>query len=436
MPAPDSITSWQETMQSVFPHLSRPQACVLAQASYGVMGVRSCGMTTVAAFLGMVLDQPTNTVRQRLREFTYGVAAKRGAHRREIAVAQCFVPLVHWILSLWDSDERRVVLALDATTLGTRFTVLSISLVLRGTALPIAWVILPACTKGTWRPHWLALLEQLRGAFPPHWQVLVTADRGLYAKWLYLAIQANGWHPFLRINQQGTARAPEHTNFHPLGHFVPTRGCAWRGPVELFRTKAARLSCTLLAYWDEQHTDPWLVVTDLDAETVDVVWYGLRGWIEQLFKDLKRGGWQWQDTQMTDPERAARWWLVLAVATVQVVALGVEHEVQEAAAVVVPGPDPAPTRTLPRPPAPVAHSPQQAAPRRRGTVAGPRQATPRTLSCFERGRCRWAALIHRGEPIPAGRLVPEPWPALPLWQQAAGGTMWEQRLLWPEQWAA
>ncbi len=29
------------------------------------------------------------------------------------------------------------------------------------------------------------------------------ADRGLYAAWLFEAIQANGWHPFLRVKKKG-----------------------------------------------------------------------------------------------------------------------------------------------------------------------------------------------------------------------------------------
>ncbi|WP_369128100.1 hypothetical protein [Herpetosiphon llansteffanensis] len=41
----------------------------------------------------------------------------------------------------------------------------------------------------------------------------------------------------------------------------------------------------------------------------------MRGWIEQGFKDLKRGGWHWEQTNMTGPDRIACWWVVLAVAT-------------------------------------------------------------------------------------------------------------------------
>ena len=45
-------------------------------------------------------------------------------------------------------------------------------------------------------------------------------------------------------------------------------------------------------------------------------------WIECLFKDLKRGGLGWHHTKMTDPQRAERLWLAIAVATLWVVSLG------------------------------------------------------------------------------------------------------------------
>ena len=41
---------------------------------------------------------------------------------------------------------------------------------------------------------------------------------------------------------------------------------------------------------------------------------------------LKRGGWQWQHTQMTDPARVARLWLALAVATLWMISVGSDLE--------------------------------------------------------------------------------------------------------------
>ncbi len=71
-----------------------------------------------------------------------------------------------------------MALALDATTLGQRFTVLCISVLVRGCAIPVAWKVLPYNQKGSWQPHWEGLLEALRGSIPAEWEVLVLADRG------------------------------------------------------------------------------------------------------------------------------------------------------------------------------------------------------------------------------------------------------------------
>ena len=55
----------------------------------------------------------------------------------------------------------------------------------------------------------------------------------------------------------------------------------------------------------------------------------MRAWIEHGFKLLKSQGWQWQKSRMTDPDRASRLWLVLAVATRYVLAVGGEADASD-----------------------------------------------------------------------------------------------------------
>jgi hypothetical protein len=52
-----------------------------------------------------------------------------------------------------------MVLVLDATSLGERWTILSISVVIRSCAIPLAWKVLGGDEKGSWRPHWEAGYE-------------------------------------------------------------------------------------------------------------------------------------------------------------------------------------------------------------------------------------------------------------------------------------
>jgi hypothetical protein len=176
------VYQWTRLVTTHFPHLSKPQARVLALWSLGLVVARSCALSAVSTLLAQWLDRKANTVRQQLREFCYEAAAKRGAHRQEVVVETCFVPLLKWVLSGWEGPQ--LALAVDATTLGQRFVVLALSVLYRGCALPVAWTVLPAGKKHAWRREWLRMLRQVRAAVPRRFFVLVLADRGLYGRWL------------------------------------------------------------------------------------------------------------------------------------------------------------------------------------------------------------------------------------------------------------
>ena len=127
---------------------------------------KAAGITLVCAALALQLGCKEASLVQRLREWCYGAKDKRGSKRRELEVKTCFAPLLRWILSLWPADEPRLALALDASTLKKRFTVLCISVVYRGGAIPIAWKVVGAEEKGAWEPYWKELLDDVRDCVP------------------------------------------------------------------------------------------------------------------------------------------------------------------------------------------------------------------------------------------------------------------------------
>jgi hypothetical protein len=139
-----------------------------------------------------------------------------------------------------------------------------------------------------------------------------------------------------------------------------------------------------------------LSLSDLPPEASDAAWYGRRAWIDQGFKITQRAGWQWHRTRMTDPERAARLWLAVASATLWLLSVGGAAE------------ETSPASTLLDV---TALCPGQ--PRTR------RATRLRLVSVFRQG---WGALLGarlRHDPLPQGRLVPEPWPAVPAWEEEA-----------------
>jgi Transposase DDE domain len=385
------LSQWHQTVSTYLPDLSTPQITVLVLWSVGIVLAQSCGLTTVATMLAYLLQCAETTMRERLRDAYRDAAhksgAKRGRKRQQLDVTNCFAALLRWVIAWWDPTCRQIALAMDASTLGQRFTILTISVVVRGCAIPVAWKVVEATRAGAWRPHWESLFALLQDSIPADWVVLVLADRGLYARWLFTTIQSLGWHPYLRINRQGQYRPSGAATFRPLTHVITCIGQAWAGRVTCFATRDRQLECTLLARWEAPYRDPWLIVTDLPPAFADVAWYGLRAWIECGFKDSKRGGWHWEQTKMTDPTRAERLWLALALATLWTVSVGCLAEA-----------------TLPMPL--LSELPERHVARRPTKARRP----VRALSCFRRGRLVIVAALCAGQAIPCGRLLPEPWP--------------------------
>lgn len=95
---------------------------------------------------------------------------------------------------------------------------------------------------------------------------------------------------------------------------------------------------------------------------------------------------------MTQPERASRLWLAMAVATLWTVSVGGAVEAGEDEA--------APTLD--------ALTPDLCAPL---PVTPTRRSRPRLLSCFRRGVIHICATLLTGRPLPRGYFIPLPWPA-------------------------
>jgi hypothetical protein len=307
---PKALSAWIAELESVFPHLSRPQIKVLAQYSLGMVMAGRCGLSCVAYALAQWLGQSFDAVRERLRDWYCGASDKSGHKRRELAVESCFAPL-------------------------------------------LTWVVLPATAKGAWKPQWLGLLQRFKQVVPPHLRVIVLADRGLYAKWLFKAIIALGWHPFLRR----------------------------------------------------------FVLTDLAAQEADCAWYGLRSWVERGFKHAKSGGWNWRETRMNDPRRASRQWLAMAVASMLVVRQGAAQELEERCTDAQPPPPVVPAQKELPEPCENAVSKESSPTPSTLMPSTTRRKPRRILSVFRAGLLLVQSAIAANLPLSYNHLAPESWPS-------------------------
>ena len=371
------------------PHLRRAQRQGLVLWVYGAILAQSACQNAVITALRAY--GRWHTLRQALREWLADGVERAAPCRTQVEVAACFAPLLRWVVRWWQGDT--LPLAIDATTLGDRLVVLAVSVLYRGSAIPVAWAVLSAPGRGPWLPELTALLTILRPAVPSSLRVLVMTDRGLWSPTLWDTIIACGWHPLMRLRGETTVQ-PAGQRRQPARRLIPGPGHAWLGPAVVFKEARKRRTGTLLVVWAAGHQDVWILLTTLPPAAVGAGLYGGRMWIELGFRVLKSFGWQWQQTQRTDPRRVARHWLVLAVATLWTLAAGTWAADQEAADLGLP-----PTqRHLPPPP--------------------PAVARPRRESVFRVGRAWLLQTLMEGGMWPPLRLIPtalpQPPPALQM----------------------
>ena len=373
MPRHPELYEWAGRVATHFPDLPRAVAFGLAAWSFGMVLAHAAGLSAVACALAPVLGRSANTARQRLREFYQPADRKRGRNRVGFDPADCCGPLVRWVTAGW--ADKRVAVALDATNLGDRFHVLTAAVVYRGCAVPVAWDGPPGRPGGPVEPA----LGPAPG--PGRGRLRAGLGRGRPDRPRagvgrpVRAIVGRGFHPPMRVKAAGSFRPAGWHKHRPMAAFAGRPGARFAAAGSAYRT--APLACTLLAGRAAGCADAWLVLTDLPPAAADPCWYALRSWVEQGFKVLKSGGWQWHRTRMTDPDRAGRMWVALAVATVWMVEVGGLAEGEPRAETIPPF----------RP-----------------------AAGPRLHRLFRVGRALILAGLLAGR-VTTGRLVPEPWPA-------------------------
>ena len=64
------LEEWKSIIGENLPHLSKPQATVLALWSFGIAITRTCTLTTVSFFMAALLDRKENTMKQHLSLFS------------------------------------------------------------------------------------------------------------------------------------------------------------------------------------------------------------------------------------------------------------------------------------------------------------------------------------------------------------------------------
>lgn len=246
---------------------------------------------------------------------------RRWMKNKSIDERMVYDPIAREILS--KIRYRRVRVQVDRVQIKTRQNVLMLSVWYRNRALPLAWICLPY--RGSSKQlHWEELMAYLAQILPPEKQVIILADRefGNPARLSYVLKQ--GWDYAIRL--KGNCYFYDPTWGQPfawwqLHQISPRQGKSYAIP-DLRLGMSDFFAFNLACAWAVGSDDPWFIATNLDTPRQALKEYARRFACEELFSDLKKRGFNWEDSRIRSPERMSHLLLALALLVFFLLALG------------------------------------------------------------------------------------------------------------------
>ena len=93
-------------------------------------------------------------------------------------------------------------------------------------------------------------------------------------------------------------------------------------PVRVTKDRSATQRVNLAAIWDVDEQEPWLLISKLKEQTKVRQHYEKRYWIEEMFSDHKRRGWNLEATRLTASDRLQRLLVAVTLAYLWLLQIG------------------------------------------------------------------------------------------------------------------
>lgn len=299
----------------------------LALLAFGIIVSENCVLPKMAAKLSAleVSDALVSSIDRRLR---------RCLRDKGLDPELCYEPALKQSID-WQGLLRgckQVVLIVDESSKEEKIHLLRVSLAYWGAALPLAWATWPhnkPLEKGSYWKFVDAVLARVARLIPAGLEVIVLADRAYDVPGFVDRVAAYGWHWLVRVKAGGTIRfLDKHGQEHLLSQLVRSHvkvpGMRWKTRGSVFK-KAGWRKASVVATWAVGQEELLAVISDLPPRRKLLCCYRRRFWTEPGFRNDKKRGWHWEDSQIKAIEKHQRLLLAMAWATLAVLCLGVKE---------------------------------------------------------------------------------------------------------------
>lgn len=228
-----------------------------------------------------------------------------------VRVRQWYQPVALKWLHAQLSSLGEIRLIVDGTKVGFAHQLLMVSLAYRRRSVPIAWTWVKYVRGHSSGYKQVALLSYIRQLIPEGARVILVGDTEFGSVKVLKTLDNWSWFYVLRQKTDTLVLAQGSSHWQAFGEFVHKAGQSLWLENACF-TQSKKYHVNLLAYWKVGEKEPWCLATNLPDKKSALSYYKRRVWIEEMFGDMKRHGFDLESSMLRSFLRLSR--LTLAVA--------------------------------------------------------------------------------------------------------------------------
>ena len=309
MPINETYRTWKARICELRPKQRITQIQNFVWLLVGIYHSHSVSLSRIA---GKVIGAAKNvsTVR-RLSRFLANPA---------IDVRNWYKPIAKaWLVAQFE-QVGEIRLIVDGTKVGFAHQLLMVSLAYRKRAVPIAWSWVKYVRGHSTGKQQVSLLKYVSSLLPKGTPVFVVGDSEFGS--ILVLRQLEAWHWFYALRQKGNTGLwrNEQTDWQRMDALVQRAGQSNWGS-KAYLTEQHIHPVSALIHWQIGEKQPWCLATNLPNASLTLRYYHRRMWIEEMFGDFKKHGFDLETTMLRHAARLSR--LTLAVAFLYVWLLSV-----------------------------------------------------------------------------------------------------------------
>ena len=300
MPISKLYRTWKEQIRALRLSQRITQIENFAWMMVGIYQSRSVHLSKIA---GKVLGQAKllSTVRR----------FERFLANKAIEVRAWYEPIAkQWIKAQWQ-HLREIRLIVDGTKVGFGHQLLMVSLAYRRRSIPIAWLWIKQVRGHSSAQKQIELLEYVKTLLPKKAVVFLVGDSEFGSIPVLKQLHQWRWQSALRQKSNTGFRVGQSGAWQALGNFVKKSGDSVWLP-KGFLTQQHAFPAAVLVYWKKGEKEPWCLATNMADRKLVLQSYQRRMWIEEMFGDLKRHGFDLESTMLRTADHLSRLTLVVA----------------------------------------------------------------------------------------------------------------------------